>query len=26
LDDWANNNGTNTDATLKAIDDSWPTQ
>jgi alpha-glucoside transport system substrate-binding protein len=26
LDDWANNNGSNTDATLKAIDDSWPTQ
>jgi alpha-glucoside transport system substrate-binding protein len=22
--DWANNNGTNTDAVLKAIDDSWP--
>ena len=26
MDDWANNNGTNTDATLKAIDDSWPAQ
>ena len=26
MDDWVNNNGTNTDATLKAIDDSWPTQ
>ena len=24
LDDWVNNGGTNTDATLKAIDDSWP--
>ena len=24
LDDWANQGGTNTDATLKAIDDSWP--
>ena len=24
LVDWANNNGTNTDAVLKAIDDSWP--
>lgn len=24
--DWVNNNGTNTDAVLKAIDDSWPTQ
>jgi alpha-glucoside transport system substrate-binding protein len=23
-DDWVNNNGQNTDATLKAIDDSWP--
>ena len=23
-DDWANNGGTNTDAVLKAIDDSWP--
>jgi alpha-glucoside transport system substrate-binding protein len=23
---WANNGGTNTDAVLKAIDDSWPTQ
>ena len=22
--DWANNNGANTDAILKAIDDSWP--
>jgi alpha-glucoside transport system substrate-binding protein len=22
--DWVNNNGSNTDATLKAIDDSWP--
>jgi alpha-glucoside transport system substrate-binding protein len=22
--DWANNNGSNTDAVLKAIDDSWP--
>ncbi|MGZ6295904.1 MAG: carbohydrate ABC transporter substrate-binding protein, partial [Candidatus Limnocylindrales bacterium] len=26
MDDWVNNNGTNTDATLKAIDDSWPAQ
>jgi alpha-glucoside transport system substrate-binding protein len=26
MDDWANNGGTNTDATLKAIDDSWPAQ
>jgi len=24
ISDWANSNGTNTDATLKAIDDSWP--
>ncbi len=24
--DWVNNNGTNTDAVLKAIDDSWPAQ
>jgi alpha-glucoside transport system substrate-binding protein len=24
MDDWANNNGSNTDAVLKAIDDSWP--
>jgi alpha-glucoside transport system substrate-binding protein len=24
--DWANNNGSNTDAVLQAIDDSWPTQ
>jgi alpha-glucoside transport system substrate-binding protein len=24
MDDWANQNGANTDATLKAIDDSWP--
>lgn len=24
VSDWANNNGTNTDAVLKAIDDSWP--
>ena len=24
LDDWANDGGTNTDAVLKAIDDSWP--
>lgn len=24
LVDWANNNGSNTDAVLKAIDDSWP--
>ena len=24
LDDWANKGGTNTDETLKAIDDSWP--
>ncbi len=24
LDDWVNQGGTNTDATLKAIDDSWP--
>jgi alpha-glucoside transport system substrate-binding protein len=24
--DWVNNNGTNTDAVLKAIDDSWPPQ
>ncbi len=24
--DWVNNNGTNTDAVLKAIDDSWPNQ
>jgi alpha-glucoside transport system substrate-binding protein len=24
ISDWANNNGTNTDAVLKAIDDSWP--
>jgi alpha-glucoside transport system substrate-binding protein len=24
--DWVNNNGTNTDAVLKAIDDSWPSQ
>ena len=24
MDDWANQGGTNTDATLKAIDDSWP--
>ena len=24
MDDWANNGGTNTDAVLKAIDDSWP--
>jgi ABC-type sugar transport system, periplasmic component len=24
LDDWVNNGGTNTDAVLKAIDDSWP--
>ena len=23
---WANNGGTNTDAVLKAIDDSWPAQ
>ena len=26
MDQWVNNNGTNTDAVLKAIDDSWPTQ
>jgi alpha-glucoside transport system substrate-binding protein len=26
VSDWANNNGSNTDATLKAIDDSWPNQ
>ena len=26
MDDWANNSGTNTDAVLKAIDDSWPAQ
>jgi alpha-glucoside transport system substrate-binding protein len=26
ISDWANSNGTNTDAVLKAIDDSWPTQ
>ena len=26
MDDWVNNGGTNTDATLKAIDDSWPAQ
>ena len=26
ISDWANNNGSNTDAVLKAIDDSWPTQ
>ena len=25
-DQWANNNGSNTDAVLKAIDDSWPAQ
>jgi alpha-glucoside transport system substrate-binding protein len=24
ISDWANNNGSNTDAVLKAIDDSWP--
>jgi alpha-glucoside transport system substrate-binding protein len=24
ISDWANSNGSNTDATLKAIDDSWP--
>ena len=24
--DWVNNNGSNTDAVLKAIDDSWPAQ
>jgi alpha-glucoside transport system substrate-binding protein len=24
ISDWANSNGTNTDATLQAIDDSWP--
>ena len=24
--DWVNSNGTNTDAVLKAIDDSWPSQ
>ena len=24
ISDWANNNGTNTDAMLQAIDDSWP--
>jgi alpha-glucoside transport system substrate-binding protein len=24
ISDWANSNGTNTDAVLKAIDDSWP--
>ena len=24
MDDWVNQGGTNTDATLKAIDDSWP--
>ncbi len=24
--DWVNNNGTNTDAVLKAIDESWPSQ
>ena len=24
MDNWANSNGTNTDAVLKAIDDSWP--
>ena len=24
ISDWSNNNGTNTDAVLKAIDDSWP--
>jgi len=24
VSDWANNNGTNTDAALKAIDESWP--
>ncbi|HEX3265164.1 MAG TPA: ABC transporter substrate-binding protein [Candidatus Limnocylindrales bacterium] len=24
VSDWANNNGSNTDAVLKAIDDSWP--
>jgi len=26
ISDWANNNGTNTDAVLKNIDDSWPAQ
>jgi alpha-glucoside transport system substrate-binding protein len=26
ISDWANNNGQNTDAVLKAIDDSWPAQ
>ena len=26
ISDWANANGSNTDTTLKAIDDSWPTQ
>ncbi len=26
MDKWANEGGTNTDAVLKAIDDSWPTQ
>ena len=25
MDDWVNQGGSNTDATLKAIDDSWPT-
>src|SRR6186997_1668480 len=25
ISDWANSNGTNTDAVLKAFDDSWPT-
>ena len=24
--EWVNNNGANTDAILKAIDDSWPAQ
>ncbi len=24
MDQWVNNNGANTDAVLKAIDDSWP--
>ncbi len=26
MDEWVNNNGANTDAILKAIDDSWPAQ
>ena len=26
ISDWANNNGSNTDAVLKNIDDSWPAQ